>query len=281
MRKPTKEERKWVKANKQKQVVIKTTKPSGFLKASMTKSRNDFNKKQTDFEEEKHKALALISQVYPYCNTIADFKLQLAVQKKQSSTFIAWLTSAEINYRISYNYYLKYGLDNGSNGRMELDKQILDRIRYEQSEIVKQELSNEPKPKAQAKDENKKQASGLELIWSDSKTSDLLNKIALLVTAGYIDKNDDQSYQWKGKGWKKLAAITEIWKNEKLLKPKYLLFGAQRDLCMTVCRYFNIDKSKHNSVYNTGFKESVIATDNKLNKDVEKLVKEISSNLTK
>lgn len=126
----------------------------------------------------------------------------------------------------------------------------------------------------------KKESLTLPQIWSDSKLPELYTGNTLLLKKGYITQNEVQSYQWLGKDWKKLASITEIWKEKGFLKPNWLKFGNQRELCSAVCRYYGIAEAKIHSVYNTGFKESRISLNGELNADMEKLKQEIIHSLT-
>ncbi len=121
----------------------------------------------------------------------------------------------------------------------------------------------------------KKKQTTLSEIWSNEKITEMTVEIALLEKKGYIKKGD-KSYEWLGKSWKYLAAITEIWKDKDFLKPYCQKFGSQHELCGAVCSYFGISEEKKiESCYNTAFKRSLISTDNMLNKDIQTIKQEI------
>ncbi|MEX0596578.1 MAG: hypothetical protein WD512_08760, partial [Candidatus Paceibacterota bacterium] len=138
-------------------------------------------------------------------------------------------------------------------------------------------LRTETEAELKVKDKTPKKNKQLTLseIWSDSKEAERHNEISLLIKNGYLKQNNDQTYEWLGKGWKKLAAITEIWKDKNFLKSNWQRFGNQRELCNAVCKHLGIAEKKIQSVYNTGFKESLISYDGELKEDMLKIKQEI------
>ena len=126
----------------------------------------------------------------------------------------------------------------------------------------------------------KKKYSTLLEVWNKDNHKDLNIQLSLLEEKNYLGKKEDGSYFWLGKGWKQLAAITEIWKDANYFARRFSKFGSQRELCFIVCLYLGLSEKEAQSVYSTGFKPNIISYDDKLTDSMLKEKKRIKKILS-